>query len=382
MRKLLLFLAIAIVVSLAIAQFSKPAPYSEQLIHIQAEQELGHIDKAILNEKLPIQALLLDYSGDKELTLKAWIALSKYPEKTRKIFLLYGSEPQFKEILRKYGESIIPVIQYFIENDVWSVKAKDIVKTTFDEVKAYGIEIWRHLTGNGQQPDKKPVAHIQPHKIGSEERGWYAVNFIKQEGNDLLGQFVVGKDEKIKRNQTDRITKGLISFFTSGIRNLETKHDLGENITTSDMFWAGVDVAMVAAPVKILGAGGKVVGRTGKELNLTTRTKIFAPRLLSEGKIFRKLGKYGAVAATAYIIIKHPSLINSVFAELAQLLDLNPLLVQIAGWSLIIFLVLYPISWLLKPLAQSVLFGLSWIERSRKKITPNVTSATMNASGA
>lgn len=370
-RKPLLFLVVAIGISLYIVQFSTPMSYQVRLIRIQAEQELGHIDKAILNEPLAIQALLLDYSGDKELTLKAWIALSKYPDKTREIFLLYGSESEFKEILRNYGESIIPVIQYFRENDVWSVRVIDTTKTSIEAVKEYSIKIWRSVAGK-EPTDTQSVAQTQPRELGPKERGWYAVNFIKNEGHDLLGQFVVDKDKKVKWNQTARISKGLTSFFTSGIRNIETKKDLGDDITISDVFWAGVDVAVLAAPVKLLGAGGKAVGRTGEELNLTTRTKVFAPRLLSEGKFFRKMGKYGAAAATTYIIISHPSLINSVFAEIAKLLGLNPWLVQLAGWSLIIFLVLYPFSWLLKPLARFVLFGLSWIERSRKKAIPKV----------
>lgn len=376
-RKPLLFLAVAIVVSLAIGQLSTPMSYQERLIRIQAEQELGHIDAAILKEDLPIQALLLDYSGDKQLTLKAWIALSKYPDKTREIFLLYGSETEFKEILRNYGESIIPVIQYFRENDVWSVIAMNAIKGAFNKAKNYLGGVWNNATGN-TQANLNPAPQ-KPHEFGPKERGLYAIQFIKNEGHDILGQFVVDKDKKVKWNQTDRIFKDISSFFAGGVRNLETKNDLGEDITASDVFRAVLDVAVVAVPVKLLGAGGKAVGRTGEELSLTARTKVFAPRLLSKEKIFQKVGKYGAVAATTYIIIKHPSLINSVFAEIAKLLGLPPWFVQLAGWTLMVFLVLYPFSWILKPLSRFVLFGLSWIERSRKITIPKVitTAPTM-----
>lgn len=365
MKKLLFFLAIAIIVSLTIGRFSTSRPYQEQLIRLQAEQKLGHIDEAILKEDLPTQALLLDYSGDKELTLKAWIALSKYPEISREIFGLYGSEKEFKEILLNYGEPIIPVIQYFRENDVWSVIVMDAAKKTLDKAKKYFNGVKNRVSGNTQK-NLNPVPQ-KPHELGPNERGWYAVQFIKDEGHDLLGQFVVDKDKKVKWNQTDRFVKALTSFFTSGVRNLETKHDLGDDITASDVFWAGLDVALVAAPVKLLGASGKAVGRAGKELDLATSTKVFAPRLLSEVKVFQKLGKYGAVAATAYIIIKHPSLINSVFDRIAKFLGLPPWFVQFAGWALIIFIVLYPFSWLLTPLVRIISFGLSWIEPSRKK---------------
>jgi hypothetical protein len=60
-RKASVIFAAAVFIALAIALFSKPPPYVEQLIRIQAEQEFGHIDKAITNEPLEVQGMLLDY---------------------------------------------------------------------------------------------------------------------------------------------------------------------------------------------------------------------------------------------------------------------------------------------------------------------------------
>jgi hypothetical protein len=349
-RKPLLFLVLGLVISLVICQFSTVRPYSEQLIYVQTEEDLSHIDKRILNEPAEVQSVLLDYSTDSELVLKAWIALSKYPEKARQVLLLYGSEPEFKEILKNYGESVIPAIQYFLENDVWSVKAIAYTTRTLqsfaDSVKA----LWNRISGaTGPKPDSAAAA--QPSNLGPIERGWYAVNFIKTDGHNFLGQFVVDKDGRVKWNQTARVGQGVISFFTSGVRTLETKYDLGEAKTAGDYFWAGLDVAVVAAPFKLLKAG-KVVEKSGKALPLTTRTRLFAPRLISKATIFQKLGKYGAIAATAYIIIAHPSLVNSLFAELANLMGWNPLLVQFAGWAILVLIALYPISWLLIPIVR------------------------------
>ena len=364
-RKPLLFCAAAIVAALAICIVWKPVSYSEQLIRVQAEQELAHIDKAIVNEPLQVQAVLLDYAADNELVLKAWIALAKYPEQAREILSQYGSEPEFKEILKKYGESVIPVIQYFREKNVLSVVAMDATARTLQSAKELAKTIWNRMAGN-EQANPDPAAQTPRRDLGPNERGWYAVNFIKNEGHDFLAQFVVNQDKQVKWNQTDRILKAITSFFASGIRTLETKHDLGEAITGSDLFWAGLDVAVVAVPVKLLGAG-KVVARSGEELSFATRTRLFAPRLLAKGQIFRKLGKYGAVAATVYIVVTHPSLINSVLTELAKLMGLNPWLVLFVGWFLIIALLLYPFSWLLKGLARLILLGLAWLEPARKK---------------
>jgi hypothetical protein len=301
----------------------KPAPYVEQLIRIQAKQDLAHIDRAILDEPLPVQALLLDYSRDKELVLKAWIALSKYPANAREILLLYGSESEFQNVLRRYGDSVIPVIQYFRENDVWTVKAMDATGKAFKSVAEAAKELWRRVTGN-EEGASKPAALPKPVELGPTERGWYAVNFIRDEGHDFLGQFAVGADKKARWNQVDRIVKASASFFTSGVRNLETRMILAKTSRRPMYFWAGLDVAMVALPAKLL-VGGKAVARSGQELNLTTRTRLFAPRLVAKGQIFRKLGTYGAAAATIYIVATHPSLLNSVFAEIAGLIGHKPL---------------------------------------------------------
>lgn len=374
-RKALLIFAVAIVVALAITLSWTPRSYVEQLIRVQAEQELGHIDKRILNEPVEVQGVLLDYSGDKavdkELVLKAWIALSKYPKETREILSLYGSEPAFKEILLKYGESVIPVIQYFREHDVWTVKVMSATgKVITWATKNLGT-LWDRLTGSNQTTSNS-VAQTKLGELDpNDKRGWYAVNFIRQEGHDLLGQFVINKDNEVKRIQIQRLFQAITSLFTSGLRNLETKYELGD-ITKSDWFWAGVDVAVVAVPLKLL-RGGKAIARSSEELSLTTRTKVFAPRLVSKAKIFQKMGTYGALAATAYIIVTNPSLINSLFLGIAKLLGLPPGLVLFVGWYLIVVFVLYPLSWILKPLVRFMLFGLSWLERSRKKTIPKIT---------
>ena len=326
----------------------RPAPYVEQLIRIQAAQELAHIDRAILDEPAQVQAILLDYAADKELVLKAWIALSKYPATSREILLLYGSEPEFKDILRRYGDAVIPVIQYFRENDVWTVKA-------MQSVTEAARNIWDRVTG-------KERANAKPVELGPTERGWVAVNFIKSEGHDFLGQFSVHPDGKARWNQTDRIVKALASFFTSGVRNLETRIDLGQDVTAADAFWAGLDVALIAVPAKII-LSGKAVAQTGKPLTFAARTRLLAPRLLPRGEILRKLGAYGVVAATVYVVARHPSLLNSVFAELANLAGISPWLVQAAGWTVVFALLFYLFSWLLVPVAKLLLFILGRLRR-------------------
>ena len=337
--------------ALAVSLSWKPASYVEQLIRIQAQQELAHIDAGILKEPAQVQATLLDYAGDKELVLKAWIALSKYPVATREILLLYGAEPEFKDILRRYGDTVFPVIEYFRDNDVWTVKALHSVTGALQD-------FWDRMSGSGQAGPKRV-------DLGPVERGWYAVNFIKHEGHDFLGQFSVHPDGKARWNQTDRIVKASTAFFTSGVRNLETKIDLGQDLTGADAFWAGLDVALIAVPAKIL-MSGKAVARSGQGLNLATRTRLAAPRLLPRGEFFRKLGAYGAAAATVYVVATNPSLLNSVLAEIANLVGISPWIVQAAGWTLVIAFLIYVLSWVLVPMVKLILLLLRTIQLARR----------------
>lgn len=338
--------------------------YVEQLIRIQAEQELGPIDPRILEEPAQVQATLLDYAANKELLLKAWIALSKYPAAAREILLLYGSEPEFRDILRGYGDAVVPVIQYFRDNEVWTVRAMDATGKAIESAMEAARKVWRRVMGN-EPENPQPAAPPRPVELGPVERGWYAVNFIKHEGHDFLGQFSVHPDGKARWNQTDRVVKASTAFFTSGVRNLETRIDLGQDITGADAFWAGLDVALVAVPAKIL-LSGKAVARSGQELNLAARTRLVAPRLLPRAEVFRKLGAFGATAAALYVVATHPSLLNSVFAELANLVGVSPWIVQAAGWSVVIAFLIYVFSWLLVPLAKLMLFLLRRFERSSK----------------
>lgn len=363
-RKLLLLLALAAIASIAISHYWKPLPYSEKLIRIQAEQELGVIDERITKEPLEIQALLLDYSANKELTLKAWIALNKYPAKAREIFLLYGSEPEFQEILLAYGDAVIPVIQYFRDNEVNSLIVRKKAETALNKLSDGANSIWNAVTGNEAQT---PAPKQPSGELGPTERGWYAVNFIKEEGHSFLGEFVVDKTDKAQWIQTTRLVDALTAFFTSGFRNLETKRALEEEITKGDYFLAAMDMIPLAVAVKLLRAG-KVVTASGKELSLASRTSIFASRLIPKGTFFRNFGKYGALIGTAYVLITHPSLISSVFDELATRLGYNPQLVQFVGWFLIITIVLYPFTWALKSMARVILLGFSVLEKASRAI--------------
>lgn len=403
-RKLYFVLAVAFLVAAAIAYQSVSLSYPESLIRIQAQERLGKIDPRIVDEPLEVQALLLDYldgdaapgakSDGDELALKAWIALMKYPEPSRQVLGMFGNEPKFQAILRQYGEGVIPVIKYFLDNDIKSVKvlikAGEIIVATKEKVgqmvdgaKRAASEAWdqlRHKSPasapeppNVVPPETSPPAPPVPTapetvtvQLEPTQRGWYAINAINNDGHKFLGQFAVDAAHVAHWNQTDRTVAAVADFLTGGVSNLERKYELHEKIEGGDVFFAAVDILPFVAAVKLLRVG-KVASTTGKELSVLSKTRVFAARLLPSNANLMKLGKFGAVLATGYVVLKHPGLLNSLFGELAKLMGLPPFLVQFAGWFLLISIVLYPFLGLLKIAANVIGVGLSWLNRPAKR---------------
>lgn len=365
-RKFLLLLAISLMAAIGIRFAWQTVPYEEQLIRIQVKQELGSMAATLQEQPIDIQALFLDYAGNEELVLKARLALMKYPEKARVVLPLYGTEPEFMEILISYGETIVPVIYYFWANEVASLnimsalgQGMQILKnadfTSVDSAANAGTSLWRLIGPADEDTDDNPP----PAKPTPEQRGWYAVHFIKEEGHGFLGQFVIDRDGQVKWVQSERVLEGLNAFFASGIHNLETKHVLGEEIGKGDVFWAAVDTAVMAGTLKILRAG-RAVARSGKQWSFATRTRLLASGLLANGgRMARTVAKYGAVPATIYILIMHPSALHSALGQVATFLGLSPWIVQLAGWSAILLLVLYPVSWLLKIFIRPMIWMLN-----------------------
>ncbi|MBT9505034.1 hypothetical protein [Rhodoferax sp.] len=364
----------AALISVGIAYWSTSLPFAHNLIRIQAEKKLAAIDKRIVDAPLETQALLLDYAGDEdidaksprgELVLKAWIAFSKYPEQSPEVFRLYGSDPAFQKILRAYGEVVVPIIKYFLDNDVTSVHVRESAGNALQATKQVvqsAKNALMNLIGTGQgNPQPQPQPPKQP--LGPTERGSYAIGFIGAEGHKLLGQFVLDSKGQVQWNTTDRVVGGLVNFLVGGVSNLESKYRRDEELEKSDYFFAALDVVPFVASVKLLKMG-KMAATSEKELSLVSKTRLYGARLIPKSEALQKLGKYGVIAATGYVIVTHPSLLNSVFSGIAEMLVLNPMLVKFIGWFALISVALYPFMGALKLIVRLLLSFFSWLQSS------------------
>ena len=351
MRKLLLILGISVIVALLSTVTSRPMLIEERLIQIQAEDTLREFPR-IEKEPLEVQAALLDMADDELLLLKARAAYLRYPAMTREVFPLYGPEPEFREILRLYGENILPPIHYFLSKPVGSIELMNDLANKYQAAVEFftGGEETDNSTGGQQNTSRKE-------KLTPQERGWYAVRFIQEEGHDFLGQFVFNEQGDVIWVRTERVLENINQFFASGIRNLEIQHRTGDDVTASDIGWASVDVLVFASALKVLRVG-RAVAVSSRGAARGTRSTALAARLTTSGRMLMTTARYAkwpAVIGVGYLVVTPPGIINDVLAEVAEVMGYPVKLVQFLGWMLILLPVLYIGSWVFRLIVRPAL---------------------------
>ncbi|MEQ5815481.1 hypothetical protein J3362_08220 [Marinobacter sp. NFXS11] len=368
MRKLLLILGISVILALLSTVTSRPMLIEERLIQIQAEDTLREFP-GIETEPLEVQAALLDMADDELLLLKARAAYLRYPAMTREVFPLYGPEPEFREVLRLYGENILPPIHYFLSKPVGSIELMNDLASRYQAALEFftGGEETDNSAGGQQNTSRKE-------KLTPEERGWYAVRFIQEEGHDFLGQFVSNEQGDVIWVRTERVLENINQFFASGIRNLEIQHRTGDDVTAADIGWASVDVLVFASALKVLRVG-RAVAVSSRGAARGTRSAALAARLTTSGRMLMTTARYAkrpAVIGVGYLVVTHPGIINDVLAEVAEVMGYPVKLVQFLGWMLILLPVLYIGSWVFRLIVRpalgllgTLIIGLSHIGRKK-----------------
>lgn len=349
---MLVIAALAIAGGLAFAHWSDPISYEERLLRAGLADRLGSDARGLHGEPAELQALLLDYSLTPELLHKSRFAIAKYGDDARLVLSRYGDHPEFQRILRQYGEGVVPVVAYFHDHDPPSVRL-------LAKLKRAGRGEW-----------------------GADERGWYAVESIASDGHDFLGQFAVGSDGKARWLQSERFAEAASSLFGSGVIALERKHALDETVRAADVFWAGVDVAIVFSTVRALralrfggaAAGGAAAGaRTGavgagRGASLLERTRLIGVRVVPRGAVGRAIVKSGAAALIVYVVVRHPSVLNGVFEHVAATLGWNPFVVRALGWALLIGAALALVTAFAGPLIAALVLAASILLRALRRV--------------
>lgn len=360
MRSLLRATLLAVLGALLITGLYRPRPLDEQLLHLQVRQVLPEYADAVADEPAELQALLLMYADDPVLLAKARLAILRYPELARPIFLTFGEMPTFQDVLRRYGEDVLLPIHYFLQNEIFTLEVMRGMNETTRAVLNTVRSWWK---------DAEPIERAGQGSLSAEERGWYAIHFIDTEGYDFVGQFVVTADGRVGWLQTERVLEGINRFFAGGLKGLETKFRRDEAIAAADVGWAAVDIAIGVSAFKILRMGR--AGAAGHSLTFSQRSAAVGAGLWRGSVVGARIVKYGAPAVLAYMALRHPSLISSLLASAAERLGLPVALVQVAGWTLVLLpvvlllrLLLAPLAWLLAAVVSLLRWGDGALRRA------------------
>ena len=234
-------------------------PYEDQLIGVAVRQSFGDAASQVEMEPLEVQALLLDYADNEQLVLKARLALLRYPDLARRILPIYGGETEFQVVLLTYGEATLPPIAYFMDHELTSLEIRHALSDRVERARL----LYARLMGT--PVDAAPPATESAAELTAEDRGWYAVHFILEEGYDFLGQFAVDPDGNADWVQTERVTEGVANLFLGGIRGLEAKWRQGGAGGQSSCAWhrrgALRRVLRAGGPVRLPGAGTRWAAR-------------------------------------------------------------------------------------------------------------------------
>lgn len=374
MRKLAVVFAISLAIGAFIGLRADPTTFEGEVVRADARQTLDLPAETVDALDPAVVSTLLSYADDQTLLFNARAALARYPRKAERVIGLYGREAEFQAILHDYGASVIPPIHYYLEHDSYAL---NVMRYTAEQIERAN-DLARRLWSGETQPEPERVVETGTGggELTPELRGWYAVNFIREEGHDFLGQFVVDADGEVQRVQFERVIEGTAQFFTSGVRTLEQKYRRDEPITAGDYAWAGVDLAIMAGAVKVLRAGkaaatgtraGVATARAG---TATARSGLAARALARTGRIGLRIAKYGAIPATIVLAVTHPTAVTGLLFDAASALGVSPTLTVVGGWTLLllplVFVGMTLMKWLVRP-AIGLLRGLRdflrWLER-------------------
>lgn len=350
MRRLMLAVVLAVATALWMSRVWAPEPLEERLVGVQLDAVMPQQADFLAGEPFAIRQLLLHYVLLGEvLATKARLAIVRHGEMARGVLLAHGEEPEFQAVLLEHGEQVVPPIHFFTDNELPSL-------TFYQRAGEAAQALRQRMAGQEVLP---PLPLTEP------ERGRFAIRFIAEDGHDFLGQFELDREGEVVRVQTERVTEGVADFFTSGIRGLETRMRQGEALRPVDAAWAAVDVAIGVSALKLLRIGrGAAAARTAGAAEPAAMT--LGSTLLRGSRLGARAARVGAPVALAYIVVKHPSLLNAAFGHLAEVLGRPVWLVQTLGWGLVLLPLFMLMQWLLRPLA--VLFAgcgalLRWCDR-------------------
>ena len=360
-RPWLFIVLVAMALAGLFSQTASHEPFEETLVRLEVERALPALEPTFQEESAEINALFLHYASDQALWMSAALAILRHGDIARSTLLDYGLSPQFQQVLVRFGADAVLPISYFRDHDVTTLRAQHWIGERYQQVSRWWGDEPSDSDELGDADVEVAMAELTPLR-----RGQMGIALLDSNGHGLLNQFVVDDEGNVAWLQGERLVSGVGDFFTSGLRDLESQWRRGEAIGASDLGWAGVDLLVMASAVKVLRTGraaraARVGGVEAQAARMGVRQGIVA----TSGRFatLPRMAKVAAVAATAYVVIRHPSLVSALGANLSQWLGWPTWLGQFLVWLIVLLPVMFiarfiyrwlltPLLWLLMPLMR------------------------------
>jgi hypothetical protein len=345
-----LIVATAILVAGVLTAAASHEPFDSRLVRLEVQRALPALEPTLEQESPEINALFLSYANDQALWMSASLALIRHGDIARSALIDYGLSPQFQEVLVRFGADAVLPISYFRDHDIATLRAQHWVGERYQQVSRW----WSDAEGEAG-------AEFTPYR-----RGQMGIALLDANGHALLNQFVVSEQGGVEWLQGERLVAGVGDFFTSGLRDLESQWRRGDDIGAADLGWAGVDLLVMASTVKVLRVGRAArTARVGSIEAQGARAGVRQGIVASGGRFatLPRMAKVAAVATTAYVVVRHPSLVSALGANLSKWLGWPVWLGQFLIWLIVLLPVLIiarffyrwlltPLLWLLMPLMR------------------------------
>ncbi|MFO7764507.1 MAG: hypothetical protein R6V61_12335 [Wenzhouxiangellaceae bacterium] len=334
----------AIVIAGLASALASNEPFESRLVRVEAERALPSLASWLQQESPEINALFLTYASNQALWMSGSLAILRYGDVAREVLMVYGPLPRFQDVLVRFGADAVLPVSYFHTHDVATLRAQHWIGERYQDLSRW----WRE------------EVETTPSEFTPYRRGLMSIAVLDDNGHALLNQFVFSDQGDVEWLQGERVLAGVGDFFTSGLRDLESQWRLGEEVGASDLGWAGLDLFVMAGTVKLL--------RAGKAARSARPIRVPAQGALATGGRFATLSRaarVAAVAGTAYVVVRHPSLVSALGANLSSWLGWPVWIGQFIIWLIVLLplliiarlvyrWLLVPLLWLMMPLMRRI----------------------------
>ncbi|WP_239023823.1 hypothetical protein [Salinicola corii] len=365
-------------------------PFEPRLVRLETQRALPSLADGLAEESAEINALFLGYADEPALWASAWLAIQNHGDLARKALLDYGLDPAFQRVLVRYGADAVLPLVYYRDHDIATLRAQHWLGTRYRQASEQLDRWWgedeesESRDSSGAAKNASQAENAIPEESDKADtsltpvrRGQVAIAILDAKGHAFLQQFVVDPDGEVQWLQSERVVSDLGDLFTSGLRDLESQWRRGEAIGVADIGWAGVDLLVMTSAVKVLRAGRTArVGAAaeGQGVRATGRSM-----LVGGGRFVNlsRAAKVAAITGTAYVVVRHPSLVSALGANVSRWLGWPVWLGQFLIWVMVLLpllivarfvyrWVLAPLLWLLMPLLKATSRTPRWLTNRQR----------------